>query len=341
MASLLRKLTRRPNLAVDLGTANTRIYSFETGMVAEEPSIVSMVTGNSDFNPSDKVIDYLNRRFVSFPLRGGVITEADKAVSLLKPLFKRAGTLRAPVSLACAPTDSTEKERGLLAEAISGAGASHVAIVPEPWAAAIGAGIDMDSPYAQLLIDIGDGVTDMVVIRNGQLVYTAAIRTACSDLHKAVRSAIIGRHRVSPYNSDIEKLTYEIDAILEPGALFDDRPIRVEGIDIIKRRETTVDVTRREIIKALEPAIYRILRMISTSVDRLSEKTLSELQDTGICLTGGGSCIKGIDRLIEIKTGLKTRIARDPTHAVINGAINTLEYWKDKKAWWKEIAWPL
>ena len=341
MSSAFRRLIRKPSIAVDLGTANTRMYSCETGMISEEPSLVRMVPQNNKLQPPDKLIEYLNSRFISFPLRGGVITEADNAVSLLKPLIKRARTLRAPVSLACAPTDSSEKERRLLAETISSAGASHVAIVPEPWAAAIGAGIDMDSPNAQLLIDIGDGVTDMVVIRNGRLVYTSAIRTACSDLHKAVRSAIIGRHRVSPYHSDIERLTYEIDALVEPGALFDDRPIKVEGIDIIKRREAVVDVTRREIIKAMEPAIYRILRMIRTNVGRLSERTLSELQDSGICLTGGGSCIKGIDRLIELKTGLKTRIAKDPIHAVINGAIQTLEYWKERDLWWKEIVWPL
>jgi len=317
------------------------MWSYEKGMIAEEPSVVKMVAGDNGHETSDKVINYLNSRLISFPLRGGVITEADKAVSLLKPMFKRVHTLRAPVSLACAPTDSTEKERRLLSEAISNAGASHVAIIPEPWAAAIGAGIDMDTPQAQLLIDIGDGVTDMVVIRRGGLVFTSAIRTACSDLHKAVRSSIIGHHRISPYDSYIEKLTYEIDGLLETGALFDDRPIKIEGIDIIKRCEAVAEITRREIIKALEPVIYRILKMIQTSVNRLSEMTLSELQDSGIILTGGGSCIKGMDKLIELKTGLKTRIADDPTHAVINGAKATLEYWKEKKTWWKEITWPL
>jgi rod shape-determining protein MreB and related proteins len=338
---MLDKLISRPNVAVDLGTANTRLYSCEKGMIAEEPSVVRMINGPSGKDSQDKLINYLNSRFISFPLRGGVITEAEKAVTLLKPMFKRVRTLRAPVSLACAPSDSTEKERKLLTEAISNAGASHVAIIPEPWAAAIGAGIDMESPIAQLLIDIGHGVTDMVVIRRGRLIFSSAIRTACSDLHKAVRSAIIGRHRLSPYNSDIERLTYEIDGILEPGALFDDRPIKVEGIDIVKRREAVVNVTRRETIKALEPVIYRMLHMIQTGVERLSEKTLSELQDTGIVLTGGGSCIKGMAKLIEIKTGLQTRVADDPTHAVINGAKQTLEYWKEKKEWWKEITWPL
>jgi len=338
---MLGKLINRPCIAVDLGTANTRMYSCEKGMIAEEPSVVRMVNSDREQESSDRLIEYLNSKLISFPLRGGVITEADKAVSLLKPMFKRLKTLRSPVSLACAPTDSTEKERRLLSEAISNAGASHVAIIPEPWAAAIGAGIDMDCRHAQMLIDIGDGVTDMVVIRRGRLVFTSAVRTACSDLHRAVRSAIIARHRLSPFHNDIEKLTYELDGILDTGALFDDRPIRVEGIDIIKKKESAVNVTRREILKALEPAIYKILKMIRTGVDKLSEKTLSELQDSGIVLTGGGSCIRGIDKLIENKTGFKTRIADDPTRAVIKGAIQTLEYWKDTKSWWKEITWPL
>jgi rod shape-determining protein MreB and related proteins len=341
MSSVFTKAINRPSVAVDLGTANTRMWSCEKGMIAEEPSVVRMNPNSNEQKSSDKVINYLNSRFISSPLRGGVITEADKAVTLLKPLFKRIRTLRAPVSLACAPTDSTDRERKLLSDAISNAGASHVAIIPEPWAAAIGAGIDMDSPYAQLLIDIGDGVTDMVVIRRGRLVHTSAIRTACSDLHNAVKNAIIARHRVSPYYSDIERLTCEIDGLHETGALFDDRPIKVEGVDIIRKHEVVVEVTRREIIKALEPAIYKILQMIQKNVNKLSERTLSELQDTGIVLTGGGSCIKGMDKLIGLTTGLRTSVADNPTHAVINGARQTLEYWKEKKSWWKEITWPL
>jgi rod shape-determining protein MreB and related proteins len=341
MSSLLRKLTQKPNIAVDLGTANTRIYSCEKGMIAEEPSAVRMVPKKAASENPDKLIEYLNSKLIAFPLRGGVITDADNAVSLLKPLLKRARSLRPPVSLACAPTDSTDRERKVLAETISSAGASHVAIVPEPWAAAIGAGFDMNSPDPQMLIDIGDGVTDLVVIKDGRLVYTSAIRTACSDLHRAVRSSIIGHHRVSPYHSDIEKLTYEIDALVEPGALFDDRPITVEGVHVVKRCEAVVDVTRREVLKAMEPILYRILQMIRTNVHRLPEKILSDLQGSGICLTGGGSCIKGLDRLIEMKTGLKTRVAVDPMHAVINGAIQAVECWKERDSWWKAVSWPL
>jgi rod shape-determining protein MreB and related proteins len=341
MASIFRKLTTRPSLAIDLGTANTRIYSCEKGIVAEEPSIVNMLSVDAHHRSPDEAINYLNSKFISFPLRGGVIAEADKAVSLLRPLFKRAHTLRAPASLACAPTDTTERERKLLSNAICNAGASHVAIVPEPWAAAIGAGVSMDSPCSQILIDIGDGVTDLVVIRNGRLVFTSAVRIACSDLHRAVRSSIIGRYRFSPYYSEIEMLTSEIEGLLDPESISNDKEISVEGIDIIRRRATTVNVSRRQIIRALEPVLNKVLRMIQSSVGNLTEDILSELQDSGIILTGGGSCIRGIDRIIESKTGLKTTIAKDPIHAVINGAKAALEFWREEKSWWNEITWPL
>jgi rod shape-determining protein MreB and related proteins len=341
MPSVFGKLKTRPSLAVDLGTANTRIYSCEKGMIAEEPSIVNMLSMEAHHRSSDEAINYLNSKFISFPLRGGVIAEADKAVSLLKPLFKRVHTLRSPVSLACAPTDTTERERKLLSNAICSAGASHVAIVPEPWAAAVGAGISMDSPCSQLLIDIGDGVTDLVVIKNGRLVFTSAIRIACSDLHRAVRSSITGRYRFSPHYREIERLTSEVEGLLDSDPVFHDKKISVEGIDVIRRREASINVTRREIIRALEPVLNKVLRMIQSSVDNLSEEILSELQDSGIVLTGGGSCIKGIDRLIELKTGLKTTTAKDPTHAVINGAKEVLEFWKCEKSWWNEITWPL
>jgi rod shape-determining protein MreB len=190
----------RPNIAIDLGTANTRISASGFGQITEEPSLIRHTQHDTTVHGPDKYITYLNSKLVSMPLRGGVIVDIHNAISLLKPLVKRTHKgLRQPVSLACAPTDSSEKERKLLAEAVLHAGVSHVAIIPEVWAAAIGAGIDVTLPYAQVLIDIGEGVTDMAVIRDGRLVFAAAVRLACADLQKAVRTAIIARHKVCLY----------------------------------------------------------------------------------------------------------------------------------------------
>ncbi len=341
MFSIIRNLFAPPSIAIDLGTANTRVYACELREFKEERSQVRHVQPEGvSSESSDHYVDYLNSKLVSAPLRGGVIVDVNNAINLLKPLLKGAHRgFRQPVSLACAPTDTSEKERKLLSEAVIHAGARHVAIIPEVWAAAIGAGLDVSHPAAQLLIDIGEGVTDLAVIRDGRLVFTSAIRTACSDLQKEIRNAIIARHKVCPFPDEVERLTHEVRTMAQP----DPRPdsiLTVRGMDIIKRREITVEVPDREITAAMAPVIQKILRMIEFTFNRLPEQVACELCESGICLTGGGSCITGMDTLIEGRTNLPVKIAQDPIHSVINGAIQTLEYWKGKERWWENIAWP-
>ncbi|MFO7557180.1 MAG: rod shape-determining protein [Desulfobacterales bacterium] len=341
MLAIFKRMVTRPNIVIDLGSANTRIYSCEMGMVAEEPSLVRRVPMKGYAQDTDVLIDYVNTKFVSYPLRGGVVVDLPAAVALLKPLFKRARrTLRSPVSLACAPSDASEIERKRLADSVLHAGASRVAIVPEPMVASIGAGIDTSLPHSQVLIDIGDGVTDMAVIRDGRLIYSSALRIACSDFHKAVQSAVISKHRVCLYASEVERLICGID--MTPWAQSEwIESMTVKGIDIAKRREAIIEVNDEETIAAVEPIVSKILKMIQTALRELPEDIGCEVMESGICLTGGGSCIRGMDRLIALKTGLDTRVASDPIHAVINGAIQTVEFWKEKQSWWENLEWPV
>src|SRR5262249_7266062 len=201
----LRRIIAAPDIAIDLGTANTRLYALGRGMIADEPSIVrmSLETGRVEAVGRCAVrLRYRNGNASSVsPLRAGVIEDVDAAASLLKPLMWRArrlGLMR-PRALACAPTDASEKERAALIEVTRRAGASYVAIAPEPLAAAIGAGLDISSPYAQMVVDIGDGVTDIAVIRSGTLVATSAVRKACSDLHSAILNHVEKKYKVSLY----------------------------------------------------------------------------------------------------------------------------------------------
>ncbi len=340
MLSCFRQILTQPSIAIDLGTANTRVYASQGEDFREEPSLIQHIRQDQEVQAPDDYFSYLNTQFTSSPLRGGVIVDIHNAVSLLKPLLKRTRTgLRHPVSLTCAPTDTTELERKLLTKAVRDAGAAQVAIIPEVWAAAIGAGIDVTLPSAQILIDIGEGVTDMAVIRDGQLAFATATRTACSDLQKAIRSAIISRHKVCPAHAETERLTHEI-AALQQGNEANDRDIPVLGMDIIRRREVSIAVHNREILDAMAPVLAKILKMIETGLRKLPENVSCEVVESGICLTGGGSCILGMDSLIGAHTGLEVRIAPDPMHSVINGAIQTLEYWKEKENWWENIAWP-
>lgn len=115
----------------------------------------------------------------------------------------------------------------------------------------------------------------------------------------------------------------------------------VKGIDIAKRSEVRIEVTNQETRAAIKPIISSILKMIQTALRHLPEEISAEVMESGICLTGGGSYVPGMDRLIALKTGLDTRVASDPIHAVIHGAIETLEFWKEKQSWWENLVWPV
>lgn len=340
MLSAFEWIFTQSNIAVDLGTANTRVYTPAFGRITEKPSIISLINPKEKTPVSDEYISYLNSRFVSMPLRGGVIVDIKNAIALLRPLIKRSVRgLKRPTSLACAPTDTSERERRLLAEAVLNAGASHVAIIPEVWAAAIGAGLDTGLSHAQALIDIGEGVTDMAVIRGGHIIYSSAIRTACSDLQKAVRNSIIKRHRVNLFPSEVERLTHEISS-MSRSQPFSGKLITVDGIHIVKRRRVTVEVNSKDIVRAMEPVTHKILSMIGACLQKLPDNVSCEISDSGICLTGGGACIDGIDRLIASRGNLDVRIAPDPIRSVIKGAVQTLQDYEGEKSWWEGIEWP-
>jgi len=296
MLSTLKQILAQPNIAVDLGTANTRIYASELGKITEEPSMIRPNNRNKTTHISDEYISYLNSRLATSPLRGGVIVDIKNAINLLKPLVKQTSRgFRHPISLACAPTDTSVKERKLLGEAVLHAGVSHVAIIPEVWAAAIGAGMDVTLPRAQVIIDIGEGVTDLAVIRDGHIIHASALRTACSDLQKSLRTAVVAKHKVYLYSNEIERLTHEISSInhLQTPP---HNPIQVNGIHIIKRHSVTIEVNSKDIINAMEPIVSKILRMIEFGLKKLPENASCEILESGICLTGGGALINGMDK---------------------------------------------
>lgn len=337
--SQLAQIFSHPSIAVDLGTANTRCYASLHGEVTETPSSISLAPTQTN-NVADEYLQYMNKKIALRPLRGGVIVDLANTVTLLKPLVKKSGRLlSAPISLASAPTDSTEKERDLLRRAIMNAGASHVSIIPEVWAAAIGAGVDISLPHAQLLVDIGDGVTDMAVFRDGRIIYSSSIRMACSDLQRAVRSAIMTKYKIQVSGHDIERLTNLISLLVTKEESMPES-LNVSGMDIIRRCKVNCWISKIDIMNSIEPVANKIIGTIEKSLQRLPEKAYCEIVESGVCLTGGGACIKGMDRLIAVRTKLNVRVPADPIHAVINGAIHTLNYWQGKKCWWKNIVWP-
>ncbi|WP_459943759.1 rod shape-determining protein [Desulfocastanea catecholica] len=336
MLSQLTKNISRANIAVDLGTASTRIYNTLHDEVIETPSATNLVSGKS----SNEYFQYINDRIATKPLRGGVIVDLRNATNLLKPLVKKSKKLFfSPIALASAPTGATAKERDLLRTALIDAGALHVSIIPEVWAAAIGAGIDMTLPTAQLLVDIGDGITDMAVFRGGDIIYWSSVRIACSDLQRSIRTAVMTKYRMQLYDDSIEKLTHVISSMINEQ---DDQAetFTLSGIDMFQKKKVDCCINKRDIINSLAPVVDKIIAIIEKTLQQLPEKIFAEIRRTGIHLTGGGACIEGMDRLIAVRTKMAVIISSDPLHSVINGAMQTLNHWNGEKGWWENLVWP-
>ncbi len=320
----LRRAFADPDLAIDLGTANTRMYALGRGLIADEPSVVRL-------RPDTGSVEAVGSRAVRLtagghddgsavsPLRAGVIADIDAASSLLEPLFRRArglGLVR-PRVLACAPTDACDDERAALVEAARRAGAGSVRIVPEPLAAAIGAGLDVASPYAQMLVDMGDGVTDIAVICSGTVIASTAVRIACSDLHVALSRAVVDSHGTLLYADETERLTRTV-GIARQGAPATSHS--AVGLDCRTGREMRVIVGSREISTALDPTVAKIVRAVRDTVNDLPTTTSCEVIESGICLTGGGARLPGLAERLSSETMLEVSPAADPLRAVINGA---------------------
>lgn len=251
-----------PDVAIDLGTANTRVFAAGRGLVGETPSVVG---------------------HTFHPLRRGVIVDIGGAAELLEPLLARARRLGSrPRALACIPGDANPEEHEALRQATRAAGARDVAIVPEPLAAAIGAGLDIASPYAQMLVDIGEGITDIAVIRSGTLLLTDSLRLGCGDIR---------------------------DTLMDEGAVAH----RAEWL--MRERCSGAGLT---------PHMLAVIEQIASFVDDfvrdLHDSVATEVIESGICATGGGTHLAALVQLMRERSGMTITVAHDPLHAVIRGA---------------------
>jgi rod shape-determining protein MreB len=336
MFSGLRKALADPDLALDLGTANTRLYGQGVGLVADEPSVVQFHRENGSVEAIGSIALRNSLRnkeqILVSPLRAGVVADVGAAAAMLAPLLKRArryGLIK-PRVLACAPTDAREDEREALIEATRRAGASAVAIALEPMAAAIGAGLDVSSEYAQMLVDIGDGVTDIAVIRSGSLAQTSAIRVACSDMIKVIQRLVAERYLATPYLSEAMRLLRKLGA---GDRKLPSSPFVIAGADWRTGAQRRVQVNCKEVVEAIDQVIEKIVGSISQAAKDLPPELACEVIESGIYLTGGGACLPGMAGLIAGATRIEVKVAPNPLRAVIDGARKMLATAAETDLW--------
>ncbi|MBN1341578.1 MAG: rod shape-determining protein [Phycisphaerae bacterium] len=301
MTDFFRRVIRGPDLALDVGTATTRLAVANREGELVRPSLLGG----------------------THPLRSGVVVDRGAASSLLKLLVDRARYfhLSRPRVLVCAPSDASPEEREALIESVRGAGVSSVAVIPEPLAAAIGAGMDLSLPYGQLIVDIGEGVTDCAVIQSGELVATAAVRAACSDLHEAVQQVALRECGLVLSRTEAERITLGvgIGTARDPASA-----VVAEGIGAIDGRLGAASVPIPAIEEAQNLVVDRILETILAFLKDLPASLGAQVIDNPARLTGGGALLRGMVDLISANTGLCVTVPDDPLGAVIRGSRRVL-----------------
>lgn len=296
-------LQSRPpyEIALDVGTAATRVHLRGRLSPLVRPSTVW-------------------RAGAAHPaLQGGVVTDADAATAVVGELLRALPRtrLRRPRALACVPTDATPEERARLVSAVQRAGVGAVDVIPEPLAAAIGAGLDTALAQAQLLVDIGEGVTDCAVVREGTLVATGAQRVAVADLRAATSAwteATLGV-RISPVEAERVLREVGVGPIVRAH-----RPVLVVGRPLVGIGPVRASFEVEALHAALEPVVETIVARIGRFVAELPSELGAEVRETGLCLTGGGALLSGMLERIVGETGTAVWRAPAPMQAVIDGA---------------------
>lgn len=316
----LRSLVEVPDLALDVGTGYTRVYARGLGFVTEAPTAIAFDGPQPGFGTPKEYVE----AGIRFPLSKGVVTDVVGTTELLHSLFRRIRKWRPIVNprvLVCTPSDASLEERELLTKACLRAGARETTVFCEPMAAAIGSGLDVSEPFAQLLVDIGEGVTDVAVIRSGELVATRAVRKGCRDVKKAIDSVVLKRFDAHPTPAGLQRLMAGIGFRTSRNKTV----VVIEGRDWMSGHHRSIPVEGKVILDALEPVMAPMIAAILELFKSLPERLSIEVIESGIHLTGGGSLIPGVAKAIEDETRLVVKTVSDPLLAVIRGAGMVLE----------------
>ena len=312
------------DIGIDLGTSSILIYIKGRGVVLKEPSVVAV---NRD---SNKVLAYgedarlmLGRTPENIvavrPLRQGVISDYTLTEKMLKYFITKAvgtRTLRKPRISVCIPSGATEVEKKAVEDAAYHAGAREVIIIEEPVAAAIGAGIDISKPQGNMIIDIGGGTSDIAVIAMDGPVVSESIKVAGDDFDEAILRYMRKKHNLLIGERTAEDIKINIGCATK-------RPenvtMEVRGRNLVTALPKTVVVSSDEIMDALLEPASMIVNAVHNVLERTPPELAADVYERGIVMTGGGSLLYGLDKLMQEKTGINTVLAEDPLTAVAIG----------------------
>ena len=291
------------DIAIDLGTATIIAYVKGKGIVLREPSVVAINNKTDEVlaigNEARRMLGRTPGNIVAIrPLREGVISDYTVTEKMLKYYLRKigGGSIFAPRVMICIPSKVTEVERKAVIDAATNAGARKVYLIEEPIAAAIGAGIDIAKPDGNMIVDIGGGTTDIAVISLGGAVVSSSIKVAGDKFDEAIVKYMRKKHNIMIGERTAEEMKINIGCVFPK---FQDSQMEVTGRDLITGLPTSIDIYASEMLDALEEPSMMIVDAVHNVLEKTPPELSADIADKGIYLTGGGSLVDGLDKLLE------------------------------------------
>jgi len=298
MSILSNLVPAQRKVAIDLGTAFIRVATKDFGLVT--------IPAGQAARP---------------PLREGVVADPYQVASILRPLLSRARKFGiAPGVAVGIPAETSFKERRALHVAMCAAGADDVAVISEPQAAAVGAGLELDSPYAHMIVDIGEGITDCAIIRGGGILHSSTIRIGCGTLREQIQAGYRQRWGIDLSPGEAERLLEEAGVGGAAGSSDGSQRAAAGG-----SAAAAGAVSPSTIHAFVDPGVAGILETVNGQLREIPHAVGCEIIETGIVLTGGGALLPGMRERLSRATSISVSIPRDPLDSVIKGLTRMLE----------------
>lgn len=319
-------------IGIDLGTANTLIYSKTKGIVLNEPSVVAIDINTKNVvavgTEAKEMVGKTPQNIVPIrPLKDGVIADYDVTAQMLKEFLKKVSkkmglSMRKPTVVVCTPSGSTSVERRAIHNAVTSYGAKHVHLIEEPIAAAIGADLPVDEPIANVVVDIGGGTSEVGIISFGGVVSCNSVRIGGDKLDEEIIQYVRKNYNILIGERTAENIKIEIGYA---NADHEEETMEVRGRDMVTGLPKTITVSSKEVHSALKESLEQILETIRATLETCPPELSGDIVDRGIVLTGGGALLNGMKDWLAKEIIVPVHIAPNPLESVAIGTGRALK----------------
>ena len=319
------------DMGIDLGTANTLVHIKGKGIVLREPSVVAIKSDTGDVlavgDEAKRMIGRTPGSIVAIrPMKDGVIADFDVTQAMLKYFIRKAMNTKSfvrPRVVVGVPSGVTEVEKRAVIDAAQQAGAREAYLIEEPMAAAIGAGLPVEEATGSMVVDIGGGTTEIAVISLGGIVTSCSIRIGGDEMDSSIIQYIKREYNLLIGERTAEEIKINIGmAIAEPAK---EKSMDIRGRDLVSGLPKTVKIVSSEICRALSEPVQKIVDAVKSTLEKTPPELAADVMDHGIMMTGGGSLLTSLDKLLSRETGMPVLVSEDALSCVGEGTGRSLE----------------